>query len=283
MDTKIIWPNYKIYDHATIVERMIFVKKNMNGLLPIYGKEKEKLQIYANEHHLPPYEMVCLRNTIRIQKEIDSSKKFGSSIGKIRAMFRELTNELATMIDDNQKNLKIRYFFKSTQMPFHYVYKTIVAMPEFKSLTENSVNYIKKLDNAVYAAEIEIHDRSLKFEHMLENYLKSLNIKFRTEEDIKRDKDYNVTPDILFDGPIILELNGINYNIRWMDAKNYILTNTPFIIKSLHKQAAKYNNAFGMGAFVFHYGFDSSIEIPGTLILDGSWLDKFNKFYGVKL
>ncbi len=107
---------------------------------------------------------------------------------------------------------------------------------------------------------------------MLEDYLKINGLIFKTEVEIKNAGEITATPDILFDEPIILELDGTNHEIRWMDAKNYILIDVPFIIKSLHKQAAKYNTIYGLGAFVFHYGFDASIKIPGAVLLDGSFL-----------
>ena len=270
---KIIWKNEKIYDHATIVERINLIEKHMNGLLPLYGKEKENLILYAKKNNLSAYEIISLRNTIRIQKEINSSKKFMQSIGMIKNKFKNLILELKNH-DQNKNNSKIKYFLKSTNMPFFFFLKTITVMPEFKELTAANINFIKKLDTIVHKIETEIRERSMKFEHILENYLKSLNIEFRTETDIKRDKDYNVTPDILFDEPIVIELGGTSYMIRWLDAKNYLLTDTSFIMKSLQKQAAKYNDIFGMGAFVFHYGFDSSIKIPGVLILDGSMIEK---------
>ena len=269
---KIIWKNKKIYDHTTIIDRMKFIENRMNGLLPLYGKEKENLLSYAKKNNLSAYEIISLRNTIRIQKEINSSKKFMQSLNMIKNKFKKLLSELST--DQNKNNLKIKYFFGSTNMPFFFVLKTVSLMPEFNKLSAENIAFIKKLDTIVHKIEIDIRERSMQFEHILENYLKSLNIKFRTETDIKRDKDYNVTPDILFDEAIVIELDGISYRIRWLDAKNYLLTNTPFIMKSLQKQAAKYNEIFGMGAFVFHYGFDSSIKIPGVLILDGSMIEK---------
>ena len=273
MTDKIVWKNYKIYNHKTIVDRIAFVESNMNGLLPLVDKEKEKLLLYTKKNNIPSYEMICLRNTIKIQKEIDRSKKIYLNIDKIKKKFIELLNDLDTSSDD-QNYYKIKHFLFKTQMPVYSVLKIISLMPEFKTLGENNINHIKKIENNIHETETEIRMRSIDFEHQLENYLKSLNINFRTEIDIKRDKDYTVTPDILFDKPIIIQLDGIDYNIRWLDAKNYTLTDTPFIIKSLHKQSEKYNNIFGMGAFVFHYGFVSSIIVPNTLILDGSELNK---------
>lgn len=47
----------------------------------------------------------------------------------------------------------------------------------------------------------------------------------------------------------------------------------PYILKSVKKQTSKYYNAFGFGALVFHYGYDKTINIPGAIILDGSFID----------
>lgn len=268
---KIIWTNYKIYDHQTIVKHMKFIKSNMRGLMPLCGKEKDELNNYANENNILSYEAVSLRNTIRIQKEIDSSKKIYSCVDQIKNRFLTLTVQLAS--DPTNHPKKIKYWLKSTRLPIGSVIKIISQMPEFKKLVVEDLDVIKEITNCITSSNIEIHRKSVDFEHQLENHLRSLGIKFRTETDIKIDKDYAVTPDILFDKPVILELNEINYTIRWLDAKNYVLTDTPFIMKSLKKQSEKYNNIFGLGAFVFHYGFDSGIDIPNVLILDGSTLE----------
>jgi hypothetical protein len=267
---KIIWINEKIYDHITIVERMKYIEQNMNGLMPLYGKEKENLLKYAKDNDLPFDEIISLRNTIRIQKEIDYSKNIYTKINKIKSNFVSLIKKLDSNKKQNQ--IKIRKFFRSMHVPIRSIIKIVSKESEFNNLSSIDLSYIKKIENTILMNEKEIHDKSIEFEHVLEKYLKMLGITFRTEADIKRDKDYIVTPDILFDKPIILQLNNVEYSIRWLDAKNYVLTDTPFIIKSLHKQSTKYYEIFGLGAFVFHYGYDSSINIPNVLILDGSKL-----------
>jgi len=269
---KIIWTNNKGYDPTVIKNRISIVDKNLNGLLPLYGSEKEVLIKYAEKNNLLPYEMFSLRQAIKVQREIDASKKINSRIYLIKKEFVTLLRELGK--DDVNSKSQIITFFKKTKMPFHHVVKIISTMPEFNQFSNKNQLHIKEIAHKIYENELEIRDRSIDFEHKLENYLKEKypEIHFRTETDIKRDKDYNVTPDILFDDPIMLEVNGKQHIIRWMDAKNYSLVNISFIMKSLHKQAAKYNAIFGMGAFVFHYGFDTSISVPDAVILDGLFL-----------
>ena len=267
MINKLNWHNSKIYDPATISARMKFVEKHMNGLLPLYGKEKEILIDYAKTHNLPVYEMICLRNTIKIQKEIDASRFFKMNMDKIKQKF---VNEVNNIIGNNSK---LKSFLKSVRMPLSHIFKILESSPEFKKLSRDNLDFLNKIKKMIVLNEQEIRQRSIQFEHSLEEYLEKQNLKFRTEEDIRNDKDYTLTPDILFDEPIILVVDNKEYPIRWMDAKNYMLVNVSFIMKSLHKQANKYNNVFGPGAFVFHYGIDSSIAIPNAVILDGSFLE----------
>lgn len=266
MVEKIFWYNKKIYDPEIISTRMKFVENNMNGLLPVSGKEKEKLENYAREHDLPNYEILCLRNIIKIQKEINASKFFYSISDKIRNRFSREINEIT---DDN----KLIFFLKSTKMPLSHLFRLLEPTDDFKKLTKNNLRMLDKLKNKIISNEREIRDRSIQFEHSLEKYLMTLNLNFRTENEIKAIGDYSVTPDVLFDKPVILEVNGIEYEIKWMDAKNYMLVNVPFIMKSLEKQSNKYYDIFGLGAFVFHYGFDKSVMVSNAIILDGSFLE----------
>ena len=269
---KIVWHNIKKYDPNVITKRLFFIDKNMNGLMPLYGNEKVTLSEYAKTNKISTYEIVSLRNTVLIQKQINRSRIMDKQANQIKKDFINLVNNLNK--DNTKFDLKIRHFLKCTRMPFYHVLKLIQHMPDYKRLSNDSIDHIVKISKMIYLNELDIKKRSEDFEHSLENYINKNypNIHFRTEIDIRRDKDYNVTPDILFDEPIILEVDGKQYTIRWMDAKNYVLVNIPFIMKSLHKQATKYNDIFGMGAFVFHYGFDTFIKIPNVVILDGSFL-----------
>lgn len=255
MSDKLIWNNIKAYDPKVVIDRILFVKKNMNGLLPLYGKEKKALAEYATKHNLPPYELYSLRNILKIQKEITASKYFMTSIDKIKIEYLS-NNDFA-------------YFLKRTKMPLVHLIRLIENMP---NVPETDKKLLSKIKLDIKKFDLDTRNRAIEFEKMLETYLESVNIPFQTESDIRLDNIYTVTPDILFAKPIVLQVDGVDYTIRWIDAKNYMLVDVPFIIKSLHKQATKYNSVFGPGAFVFHYGFDSSIKVPHAIILDGSMI-----------
>ena len=271
-----IWHNNKSYSADTINKRIRFIQKVMVGLLPIYNFELTKLSIYAKKNNLELYEIISLRNIIKTQKEINNSRILYLQINNINYRFGQLVNILTDkkLTPKEIKNLVLN-FFRKLMMPIHAIIKIIQATNEYKALSKVQVNYITQIKVDLIKMEHDTYYRSQLFETQLANYItRTFNIPFRTELDIRLDKDYLLTPDILFDQPVQIEIGGTIYMIRWMDAKNYTLINVPFIMKSLISQATKYNEVFGLGAFVFRYGFDNNIKIPNVLILDGSIIFK---------
>lgn len=269
MNNKISWKNIKSYDHKTIIGRIAFVKKNMVGLLPLGTElgEIKGLQKYAKDHKLPIYEMICFRSAIKIQQEIYIGKYISSNMDKFKKLYNKKIDKIS--VDKNE----LMTFLIQNNLPVSYVYKLLDKKSEIKNISQQNISILKTIINNNEIANKEIIRRSKEFEISLEKYIDTFQISYRTEEDIRIDKDYVLTPDILFDTPITLIVNNVEYKIRWMDAKNYTLFNVQFIMKSLNKQASKYYNVFGQGAFVFHYGFDNSITIPNVVILDGSFLN----------
>lgn len=267
------WLNSKAYDHATILDRITTIRKNMSGLLPVYGRERLILDKFAKINKVSVYEILSMRNSIKIQLEINASRKFELCKEKIKNKFNTLVTLLEETTDNKKSESLIKYFIKLIQMPYAQIYQTISKMPLYKKLSNTNKNYFTRINTIIREKEHRSKENSEMFEHMLEDYLKINGLIFKTEADIRNTTDHVIaTPDILFDDPITLEVDGDNYQIRWMDAKNYMLIDVPFIIKSLNKQSAKYNAIYGLGAFVFHYGFDTSIKIPGAILLDGSFL-----------
>ena len=269
--SKILWHNIKVSDHKTIVRIMNFIEKNLYGLLPVYHDEFDILKKYALKYKLSIDEILSLRNMIKIQKEINHSRISYKYIDKIKSEFKQLINQISNENNSDKIKIAVRQFFKETMMPINFVIKIITSTNEFKNLSNDLKKKIFQIQADSLKLEQESRVRAELFEQNLANWIRNTyKINFKTEDDIRREKIYSITPDILFDKPIIIKVNKAEYIVNWIDAKNYALVNVSFIIKSLKKQAAKYNNIFGPGAFVFHYGFDSSIKIPNTLILDGS-------------
>jgi hypothetical protein len=139
-----------------------------------------------------------------------------------------------------------KYFYKFRDLTKYFAYMKYLVIEKEKELRKTAMNF------------------ELNVENMLEN---TIGDKFITEDDIKYLKLFNITPDILLLDPIIIELEGIQYDIHWIDAKNFFHAGIPFMTEKLKTQAAKYNKEFGMGAFIFSFGFDELEKIPGVLML----------------
>lgn len=258
---EINWIQSLEYSHDIVSELNNFILKNMNGLLPLYGDELRSIKQYANDNNIPVYLMISQRYTLKVQLEINAFKNKNLS-----AIFRKIFIDFSKF--DIGKD-SIVTFLASTNFPINNVVKTISKTEKYKKLPVKKTQVINKILECNVKNNKIIKNRATLFETKLESYLKHCNIPFKTEHDIREEKIHTLTPDILFIEPIIITVNEIKHVIHWLDAKNYMLSNVPYMIDSLNKQALKYTNAFGKGGFVFHYGFDTSVVIDNTLILGG--------------
>ena len=276
---KLLWHNYKVYTPSIINERMNFIKSRINYKFPMSPTEKEVLTSYANKIQETPYQIYSFSNMIRIQNDINNSTFYKRNVKTIRDNFTNTMSSLPIESAPDKIDLTIKNFMNNVVTPANLTIDIIKSTPIYKELDLDQSTYIQTIRKTYRDHNIDVLNRSKKFEIDLENFLKDCDIDFKNEADIIREKIHKLTPDVLLTEPIEIIVNDENNQINWLDAKNYTLVNIPFIIKSLHKQANKYNKAFGKGAFVFHYGFDESIKIPDTLILDGSGLVDIDKNY----
>ncbi|AEX61847.1 hypothetical protein c7_L784 [Megavirus courdo7] len=267
---RLSWKNIKIYNPEFLTKRINFIKKNMVHTMPLFGREKRLLIKYADKNNLPHSEMFGFRNMIKIKHDMDHSKEYSEKIGQVKNNFTHLVKKN----ENNNLEKEIENFIKSSDIPVNILLKIIYKTPEYKIYRIGQIPYIIYLDNLLKKRNKETQIKSREFELSLEKYLDKNNIEYLTEQDIIINNLHKLTPDILFVNPIIVELNGSEFLIHWMDAKNYTLTKTSYKLYGIDKQVSKYYKAFGQGALVFHYGYDKTMKISGTIILDGSFLDK---------
>lgn len=268
----IIWTNKNSYDHKIIVSAMKFISDNMDGLTPLYDSELTVLKKYASEHKLPVEMIVSLRNLVKIQKEIKASYFYHKYTERVIKRFVKLCSEFT---DDQDVNAILIYnFFSLTNLPVNLVLKTVTGTKEYQSLNPE----LKKEINSMWDDSVK-HNRltgkaATRYEEEICVWLReNVDIGFQTENEIKTDTPTATsTPDILLDKPLKININGIIHSIKWIDAKNYILADVPFIVKKLQKQVNKYHESFGLGAFVFGLGFDRSIKLDNVVVLDGSFI-----------
>ena len=116
-------------------------------------------------------------------------------------------------------------------------------------------------------------EHAAKFEMRVAEYLKEQGVQFMPEKQLK-DNKYSLTPDFVLLGHV--KINGTP--VSWIDCKTFYGTsmlaetkNSLLPVTKLGKQAARYNAAFGNGAFVFLCGFSKdllkSADLPANLVL----------------
>lgn len=268
---EIHWINHRLYSHRLISSLTAQVKKNMCGLIPLYGEERAKLVQLANSTKLSVGALFSIRENLRTQYEIYNNSRYKSLQHKISTDFFNLIHTLPTSPDIS--NSMLRDFICKTNMPYHLIFNTIQKHVDYPNLPLHNKEYLTKLMEIRSQTIDLVRQRARNFEIKLEQFLTKLNIEYYTETDIKNNNIHTLTPDVLLKEPIDIILNGQHNIVHWIDAKNYLLSDTPFIIKSLKIQSEKYNKAFGPGAFVFNHGFDQSINLnTNVLVLDGSIL-----------
>lgn len=119
-----------------------------------------------------------------------------------------------------------------------------------------------------------VREIAQKNEDIFVDFFKSLGIRCKTQEElvteqIKEHGRATATPDILFLDIVFIN----NVEVKWIDFKNYTGIDATYFYSSNKKQAAKYQKIFGNGAVCYNYSFVKGMNIPNTLLLDGSALE----------
>lgn len=113
-----------------------------------------------------------------------------------------------------------------------------------------------------------IEKESKNFETLVENKLKLLNVKYKTQEQLVKEQIKQFgnpinTPDFLIESELILN----NKKINWIDAKNFYGSNIKFIISKITKQVKKYISNYGFGCIIFRLGYNDILKFDNVLIL----------------
>lgn len=271
---EIIWQNYAPYSPGNVKEIMKFVENNMEGLLSLYPREKKRLQNYSDTNDIPIEILKSMRNQLRSQKEV-FFKLGEEQRNYIMTKYDQFLEKLERIDKSNEELVMslIINFYGSVKAPPRIVYEIIKNTNNFTDMDINVQELLEKPINDLIEEDRAVTIAAREFEETFEAWFSKSGIKFKTEKDIRIENAHNLTPDFLLDVPIIIKKDDIDYEIHWIDVKNYFMTDVKIMQSKLRKQSQKYNEAFGNGAFVFHYGFDPSIQISDTLILNGSFLD----------
>jgi len=274
---EILWSNPIGMSHESIVAMTEFIDQNMEGLLPLYPREFARLKAYAIEKSVDIAIIRSIRNQLRSQKEINVMRKLHFYTDKVKEKFQVLISKLkaldpATLNLKSDQKLLVLNFYSSLKVPVHAIIKIIGELDSYKELDQDVIKLLFQPLKDQEKVELNSKNKAELYEKDFGEWLIKSGIKFITEKTIKSNNLYPITPDFVFDVPIIINIDNVKHQIKWLDVKNYFLTDLPFILKKLQDQAKKYNDLFGPGTFVFHLGLDPSIVIPSTLMLDGTFV-----------
>ena len=252
----------KIYEESHVTELTKFILENMRGMLPLFGEELVKLEEYGLCHNIPEGVLISTRNHLRSQKDLWTAhfQRKISTVNKITKDFNRLKHrssiELSDVID----------YFQCINLAPHHIFKILKKNNLLGNVPEKTMVHINFIVALIAENNNMASNLADGYEVKLENYLRTEGIVFTTEAEL-RGRGMTATPDILFEEPITMIIDGVTHEIHWIDAKCFFLSNVQFIMRKLVIQKEKYTKIFGKGAFIFSSGFDKSLNIPDVLLL----------------
>lgn len=170
-------------------------------------------------------------------------------------------NIMRIILSETNSKEKVKKLFNKPELLDDYDYK------QFEIAKEN--------DDFALVNQDEIQEKAENFERQIEEILKKMNIKYKTQnqlakEQIKSHGKPFSTPDFLIESE--LTING--HEIKWIDAKNFFGSNVSFVKSKIIDQTKKYIKNYGEGSIIFNLGFNQSYLDSNILFL--SW-NSFNK------
>ena len=142
--------------------------------------------------------------------------------------------------------------------------RSVLADPQSAAtvtdLLTGDFTLLAEADLSSRANSVRAQEQAMRFEERVSEILTAAVGRgaYQRENDRRGDSaESSLTPDFLFKTPVMI--NG--HIINWLDAKNYYWYGSPLTARSVYRQAEKYTQAFGPGAFVFRHGADSRVGI----------------------
>jgi len=136
--------------------------------------------------------------------------------------------------------------------------------------TYDKIQYDIASNNDIFVCidQTNLSLESFKFEKLIETYLISKKIQYKTQEELSQEqiKKYGHsinTPDFLICSNLIIN----NHKINWIDAKNFYGSNNKFVKNKITKQIYKYIKEYDSGCIIFNYGFNSKLKFDDVIIL----------------
>ena len=194
---------------------------------------------------------------------------------KVICRYQKLSEHKRTILAMYEEGMDVIQISKKYDYPPVTIFRTILLAKGFskkqiKNVLNNpislSVRDQQQLQLSIDNDIITDPDNTMKaeaaqiFEDKVVKFFKFKGVKLKTQVELVKEQTELVgravlTPDLYF--PDGVKIDG--HVIYWLDAKNYYGADVFYIRDSVKKQADKYNNAYGSGAFVFRYGYSASL------------------------
>lgn len=241
-----------------------FMMNNFRHFNKLNNKEMDKVKKLAKKYKISVDQCLSIRSAYVKEHIIRNIDRIVSNINQIKHKFKKCT---------------ILELSKKYRHPPVSLLKLIIATKvdnrkELKEKLKSHSQFKIAEENDIFTStdQKEIQEKSELFERKLEKYLKSKNIKFKTQEQLVKEQIEKYgqpinTPDFL----ILSELKINGKEIKWIDAKNFYGANT-FLIRKSKKQFKKYIDKWGYGAVVFSYGYGEKLSFKDTMLIDYSSL-----------
>jgi hypothetical protein len=235
------------YLEKNIIENADFIKYKIN-LEQIQSIRSSYIKNKMIKKH--PYLISNTKNIIDDYKNknniMDISKKYDGSP----------LNIMRIILSEKYSKKKVKILFNKPTLLEDYDYKQFTIA--------------KANDDFALVNQDEIQDKAEQFERHIEQLLKKLNIKYKTQNQLSKEQINThgtayCTPDFLIESELVI--NG--QKIKWIDAKNFFGSNISFIKKKITDQTKKYINNYGHGSIIFNLGFNQSYLDSNILYL--SW------------
>lgn len=120
--------------------------------------------------------------------------------------------------------------------------------------------------------QAEVTRRAAEAEAAVVRYFNTIGVKMKTQDELVAEQMAEhgravATPDILFCEPVYV--NG--ERVYWLDYKDYVATEVPFIFKSNVDQASRYVARWGPGVLCYGHGVVEGVVVPGAQCM--TWFD----------
>lgn len=228
-------------------------------------KNEAKLKRELNKRDITFEQSISLRRHLLRNKAMKRSGRL-KNLSPIHDMYSKSKSILAVAKHFEHPPMSIlRVLFKKK---YGLPITKIFSNPDVLDAQDNNEFRIAQEHDCIEGTDPNlILKHSLAYENVVESWLRSQDVSYKTQGDILRESRIEVgnpllTPDFLLQSKCTIGGKPVN----WIDAKNFYGTKKSFLYPKLVKQARKYVDAFGPGAIVFSLGCSDEVSVNHVIM-----------------